>query len=151
MVQRSSLVSVHFREAISHPYISFFSFTSKCFFLLLVSILFFFNCYELFISIVFMYVGNDVYNYDKGRLMLMLQVRQLKLSNLTFLPCLFRHINHTSHFFILEEVLFQSFFLSTKLYPCSYLSLECDMYKAVISYLEIVCEKSDIRKCIDCP
>ena len=34
IVERSSLVSILFREAISHPYISFFSFTSKCFLLL---------------------------------------------------------------------------------------------------------------------
>ena len=32
VVESSSLVSVLFREAFSHPYISFFSFTSKCFF-----------------------------------------------------------------------------------------------------------------------
>ena len=52
------------------PTSPFFSFTSKFFFITCFHT-FFFNCYEIFISIisiVFMYVGNDVYNYDKGRL-----------------------------------------------------------------------------------
>ena len=95
-----------------------------------------------------MYIGNNLDNYDKGRLMLMLQVRQLKLSNLTSLPCLFRHIIRTLHFFY-----FRGSFISVNEVIPIQLPIKGVLHVQGCDLLlgDHVCEKSDVLKCIDYP
>ena len=86
-------------------------------FLLLVSVLFLAICYRVN---HYMYTGNNLDNYDKGKLILMLQVRQI-ISLETSHPYLpfCRHIIPILNFILIDNIFLVLFLLLIKLYPCN--------------------------------